>query len=168
MTQRSSTAAGVKKRGRGPKRKRKIVHYSPELAEVICERIAYGEMWFRMAGEPGLPEYTTVYNWVKTRPDFAEAWAQAKAMAADLCADKVLVVSDEGTPESLPRDRLRVGSWKWHVARAEGGPGKSKIWERSDGQRLEIRIRQFERAYREDGTPYVLEVRPTDATEDGE
>lgn len=138
-------------------KRRGIVRYSPAVAEEICERIARGEKWFQIAGSGRLPEYTTAFDWVKHRPDFAEAWAQARAMAADLRADKVLVVAEEGT-DDLQRDRLHVSALKWHVGRAENPKGQPNGWNLGKGRRLVIRVREFERAYREDGTPYVREI----------
>lgn len=162
-TRAPARAASTVRTRRGNKRRN--IHYSIEVAEKICERIARGEYWHQIAGQPGLPEYTTPYNWAKHRPEFAEAWAQAKAMAADLRADKVLIVAEEGT-DDLQRDKAHIGALKWHVARAENPKREPGSWDLGKDRRLVIEVRKFERAYREDGAAYVREVGTLDDGED--
>jgi hypothetical protein len=135
----------------------RAVTYSLELAQEICARIGRGEIWSRMSGTDGMPEYSTLYQWRRDKPEFAEANALAKAAANEVRADEVLAVSMEATKETIQQDRLLVGSLKWHVARADGIEAKAG-WALSKDRRLVIRIRQFERAWREDGTPYVREI----------
>jgi len=160
MTTRSATIAAARAKAK-PVRRRKdgsrVVRYSEALAAQVCERIARGEVWSRIGGTEGMPDYSTLFYWRRNRPDFAEAFALAQAAGNEVRADEVVAVSRETTAETLQRDRLHVGSLKWHVARADGMAAKSATWI-SGKRRLVIRIREFERAWRADGTPYVREI----------
>ena len=89
--------------------------------------------------------------------EFAEAFAQAQAIGNEVRADEVVAVSRETTRETIQQDRLHVSSLKWHVTRADKMAAKSNDWV-SGKRRLVIRIREFERAWRADGTPYVREI----------
>ncbi len=139
------------------------VRYSKRVTEEICRRIARGEIWHRICNTEGLPSYDTLYQWLRKYPDFAEEFAQAREMAADLRADQVLVVAEEATAATVQRDRLRVASLQWHAGKAAprryGSRAGDEVKE-GEPRELVIRIRQFERAWREDGTPYVRELRP--------
>jgi hypothetical protein len=140
------------------------VRYSKKVTRAICKRIARGDVWYRIANTDGLPSYDSLYTWLRKYPDFAADYAQAREMAADLRADKVLMVAEEATAETVQRDRLRVGALQWHAGKAsprkygtkagedEGEPGAAR--------RLIIEVRHFEVAYREDGTAYTREILP--------
>ena len=73
------------------------IKYTLELAQEICARIGRGEIWSRICGTDGMPEYSTLYRWRDKYPEFAEAWALAKAAAKEVRADEVLAVSMEAT-----------------------------------------------------------------------
>lgn len=137
--------------------------YSKAVTRELCLRIAQGEIWHKICNTGRMPSYTTLYAWLRKYPDFAEDYAQAREMAADLRADKVLVVAEEATAATVQRDRLRVGALQWHASKAAPKRYGSRAGDDGvkDGEPREliIRIRQFERAWREDGTPYVREVR---------
>jgi hypothetical protein len=164
MVSRSSKAAAARAKANSVRRRKdgsRVVRYSEALAREVCERIGRGEAWSRIGGTDGMPEYSTLFYWRRTRPDFAEALALAQAAGNEVRADEVLAVSREATRETIQEDRLHVGSLKWHVARADGIAVKSNSWI-SGKRRLVIRIREFERAWRADGTPYVREITASD------
>lgn len=138
------------------------VRYSKTVTKAICKRIARGDVWYRIANTDGLPSYDTLYTWLRKYPDFAADFALAKEMAADLRADKVLVVAEEATAETVQRDRLRVGALQWHAGKAAPKKYGSRAGDvgAEDGgpQRLIIEVRHFEVAYREDGTAYTRQI----------
>lgn len=163
----ATEAARVKaKRVRRRKDGSRFVSYSNALAREVCERIARGEVWSRIGGTDGMPDYSTLFYWRRAKPEFAEAFALAKAAAAEVRADEVVAVSQEATRETIQEDRLHVGSLKWHVARADAQSAKADSWSLGKGRRLVIRVREFERAWREDGTPYVREITLADGGSD--
>jgi hypothetical protein len=175
MASRSEKAAAVRaialakaKRVRRRKNGSREIKYSKALAQEICERIGRGEIWSRISGTDGMPEYSTLYRWQRKYPEFAEAFALARTAATETRADEVLAVSMEATRETIQEDRLLVGSLKWHVSRADGIEAKSNNWTLGKERRLVIRVREFERAWREDGTPYVREITASETGSDPE
>jgi len=148
------------------------VRYSRAVAREICERLAAGEMWFKICNTGRLPSYTTLYDWRRRYPEFAEGYAQAKEMAADLRADKALAVAEESTPASVQSDRLRVGALQWRAAK--GAPrqygaraGEPDETEEGPPRRLIIEVRHFEKVSRPDGSVFVREIPPANAGEAG-
>jgi hypothetical protein len=148
--------------------------YTPQLAQRICEKIAEGKMWHKIANTDGLPAYTTLYQWRAKYPAFAEALAQAREMAAEMRADQVLEAAEAVTKETATADRVKIGALQWYAA-GQGAPkpgraGKGKAARDDDGaggegghggpQRLIIEVRRFERVVGEDGKAYVRELKP--------
>ncbi|MGH6965599.1 MAG: hypothetical protein ACREE0_14055 [Phenylobacterium sp.] len=140
------------------------VRYSKKVTARICQRIARGDVWYKIANTDGLPSYDTLYQWLRKHPDFAEDFAQAREIAADLRADKVLVVAEEATAATVQRDRLHVGALQWHASKA--APKRYGSRPGDDGEpegeprRLIIEVRRFETAYRPDGSAYTREILP--------
>jgi hypothetical protein len=138
--------------------------YSKKLTEKICQRIARGDAWYRIANTDGLPSYDTLYVWLRKYPDFAEDFAQAREIAADLRADKTLAVAEEATAATVQRDRLRVAALQWHAAKAAprryGSRAGGDVEQEGEPRRLIIEVRRFETAYRPDGTAYTREILP--------
>jgi hypothetical protein len=164
MASRSAKTTAARVKAKSVRRRKdgsRVIRYSEALAAEVCERIARGEPWSRIGGTDGMPDYSTVFFWRRTKPDFAEAFALAQAAGAEFHADEVLAVSQEATKETIQEARLQVGSLKWHVARADGIAAKANDWI-SGKRRLVIRIREFERAWRADGTAYVREITALD------
>jgi hypothetical protein len=168
MASRSETAAAARGKAKNVRRRKdgsRVIRYSDALAREVCERIARGEAWSRIGGTDGMPDYSTIFYWRRTRPDFAEAFTLAQAAGNEFRADEVLAVSKGATKETIQEARLQVSSLKWHVARADGIAAKANDWVLGK-RRLVIRIREFERAWRRDGTAYVREITASD--EDGQ
>ncbi len=141
------------------------VHYTRKLAKTICARLATGETWFRMANTPGMPCYTSLYAWRQKYPEFAEAYAQAKEMAADLRADRTLEVAEAATSATASADRLRIGALQWHAGKAAPKRYGTRVRD-EDGveegpeRRLIIEVRRFAKATAPDGTLYTREIFP--------
>jgi hypothetical protein len=141
------------------------IRYCKAVTAKICERIAEGEVWFRICNQDGLPSYGTLYDWLRKHPDFAEAYAQAREMAADRRADQALIVAEESTPATVQSDRLLVNTLQWRAAkgapkrygaRAEAADDEGA----RDAPRVIIEVRRFEKALRADGTVYAREILP--------
>ena len=58
--------------------RRTPVRYSPEVAKALCERVAAGELLYAVCREEGMPTPAGVAKWLKERPDFAEAFSEAR------------------------------------------------------------------------------------------
>lgn len=104
--------------------------YSQEVADAICARLAEGESLRKAAAfEDTAP--STVLEWVKTNPAFAEQYAHARARGYELMADEILDISDESKEDTyvdangnertdtevIARSKLRVDSRKWLLSK---------------------------------------------------
>lgn len=114
--------------------------YTPELASLICGRIAEGESLRAVCRDPDMPNTATVMRWLG-RSDgefegFSEQYAKAMEARADAMFDELLEISDDGTNdwmekknaegsiigwqlngEHVQRSKLRVDARKWALAR---------------------------------------------------
>ncbi len=96
--------------------------YSPELAELICARMAEGESLRGIVRRPGMPSAASVQLWLHEREDFRALYALAAEHRAESLADEALEIADDALADAAePRDRLswarlRIDTRKWRVA----------------------------------------------------
>jgi hypothetical protein len=108
--------------------------YEQTIADEICERIAAGESLRRICGsKEEMPAPSTVIEWVLRRPDFAEQYARAREIQAQLLSDEIFDIAEEeptavitfgedGHKEcvdaaGIQRNRLRVDTRKWYLSK---------------------------------------------------
>ncbi len=91
------------------------VTYSPEIANIICARIAEGQPVTKIVKNPDMPSQATIYQWLKDKPEFAESYARARKDQADTLASEILEIADEKVDGSdqAQRQKLRVDARKW-------------------------------------------------------
>lgn len=84
----------------------------------------------------GMPAMSTVFKWLRERPDFSEQYARAKAEAADALVEEILDIADDAindwmevhdrdghatgyklNGEHVQRSRLRIEARKWIAAK---------------------------------------------------
>ena len=144
------------------------IRYSKAVAEKICGLIAEGEVWFHICNRDGLPAYGTLYAWIRKYPDFAEAYAQAREMAADRRADEALLVAQNATAATVQADRLYVNTLQWRAAKGAPRRYGARAEAAEPGEdsgtrappRLIIEVRRFEKVVRPDGSVYAREILP--------
>lgn len=103
--------------------------YTPELAGLICERVAthtYGlKKLCRMYND--MPSQSTINLWRFKHRDFSEQYAQAKVSQIETLVDEILEIADDTSQDQLinshgntvcnnefiARSRLRVDTRKW-------------------------------------------------------
>lgn len=91
--------------------------YTQEVADEICRRLAEGETLRSICRDLDVP-IGTVLGWVRDdREGFAEQYARARNIGYEVMADELLEIADRGS-EDWQRDRLRVDTRKWLLARA--------------------------------------------------
>jgi len=83
-----------------------------------------------------MPAMSTVFKWLRERPDFSQQYARAKAEAADVLVEEILDIADDATNdwmevhakdavaagyrlngEHVQRSRLRIDTRKWIAAK---------------------------------------------------
>lgn len=111
--------------------------YTPELADLICERVATSTIGLARlcAMHDDLPTKCTVNLWRYKYPEFSSRYAQAKLHQADLLAEEMIDIADDGTNdwmetfsdegelgwklngEHVQRSRLRIDTRKFLAAK---------------------------------------------------
>lgn len=92
-----------------------------DKADEIVEWISHGNTlrdWCRKAGNP---HYSTVYDWLLKDDEFAQRFARARDIGADVIAEDALAIID-ATPDRVISDKSNAvdsGYVSWQKARAE-------------------------------------------------
>jgi hypothetical protein len=105
--------------------------YTPELAEAVLDGIVMGGSLRSLGGTGGLPCARTLYNWVRTRPRFAEAVAQACVDREDIYVDAVVEAAMQVDVTGVKAARARMGALKKQLTRLRKRPG----WKRPGATR---------------------------------
>jgi len=69
--------------------------FTKQIADVICMRIADGESLREIVKTDGLPDRTTVYDWLLRNEEFAHQYTRAREEQADTLADEIIAIADE-------------------------------------------------------------------------
>lgn len=105
--------------------------YTPEIASEICQRIASGESLRSICKDNHIPDMSTVIAWnLDDREGFSKQYARSRQIQAELLADEIFEVSDDGSNdwqegkfgpmlngEAVARSRLRVDTRKWYLSK---------------------------------------------------
>lgn len=111
--------------------------YTPELAAVICGRLAEGESLRSICADEGMPGKSTVFRWLASedRKEFRDQYARAREVQAEVLADEIIEIADESegdfigktlesgetievvNHENIARSRLRVDARKWFASK---------------------------------------------------
>ncbi len=79
--------------------------FTQHIANVICMRIAEGESLREIVKTEGMPDRTTVYDWLLRDEAFANQYARAREEQADTLADEILAIADENPEVDYIRDK---------------------------------------------------------------
>lgn len=105
--------------------------YDSVKAAEICRRLAFGESLRKICREDDMPPLTTVIEWnLDNREGFSEQYARARKMQAEVLADELVEICDDGSndymqtkhgpvldAEHVQRSRLRVDTRKWYLSK---------------------------------------------------
>ena len=69
--------------------------FNNHIASVICTRIAEGESLREIVKDVGMPDRSTVYDWLLRHPVFADQYTRAREEQADTLADEIIAIADE-------------------------------------------------------------------------
>ena len=70
------------------------IKYTEALADEICERLMNGETLTEICETDGMPKQSAVFRWLSTVPLFAEKYARARQVQADVFADEITALSN--------------------------------------------------------------------------
>lgn len=108
--------------------------YSPELATLICERIAEGESLRQICQDKDMPTKTTVFRWLGSKDaihdDFRDQYAGARVAQAELMAEEILEIADDATNDFMT---ITKGDASYEV--------ENKEWTSRSKLRVETRLK---------------------------
>lgn len=105
--------------------------YSKKIAKVICDLIADGLSLRQICSNEGLPSRSTVNDWLSKKHGFNKQYVAAKMVCADLFADEIIEIADDGSRDytkdkdgrmvpdfdHIQRSRLRVDARKFIISK---------------------------------------------------
>lgn len=140
--------------------------YTPELADRICSELADGKSLRTVCAPDDMPSKVTIFNWLRTNPEFLNQYARAKAEAADAMVDEMLDIADDGSNdwmerknqdgdnvgwqvngEHIQRSRVRIDTRKWIASKLKPKKYGEKIMHSGDSEGDPIRIQKIEREF---------------------
>jgi hypothetical protein len=90
-----------------------------EIMEQFCERLSQGELAVEIAKEPGMPSLGTVWRWKEAHPEFRVAYAHARVLQAQACAELAVLSGRRATAEDASAARVRFDADRWLAARLD-------------------------------------------------
>lgn len=133
----------------GPFRGRRAL-WCKETAQAIYDRVCAGEAVTAICAEAGMPSMSTLTNWRRLHPEFAEALAEAYEIRAELQFERGLALAEAVTSENAYATHVRLQHHRWWVGKAcprRYGPMKPMaLPEDGDGEGkggITVIVRQF-------------------------
>lgn len=113
--------------------------FTPDLGDVVCERLADGESMRSISRDDSMPCMTTLFKWLRTIPEFTQQYEKAKLECHNAWFEDIVEISDnevgnpvlvddnpiviDGRPvmfvdsASVGHARLRIDSRKWALSK---------------------------------------------------
>jgi len=91
--------------------------WSEKTETEFLARIADGRGLVEVCSEPDMPTHTTIYRWLRLRPDFAERYAEARQLQSDLLFDLAWSLARGAREDDIAAARLMIQTIKWRCAR---------------------------------------------------
>lgn len=105
--------------------------YSQKVADMICERLAYGESLRKICLGDNMPNRSTVIRWLADMPAFRNHYAHAREAQAEHFLDEILEIADDSagdievgkdgqtrvSHEAIARAKLRIDTRKWMMSK---------------------------------------------------
>jgi len=91
--------------------------YTPELGELILEKIAEGESLRKACKDEKLPSRETVRRWLKADENFRGQYALAREEQADAKFEQAWEIAEAATAADVQVARLKVDTIKWQASK---------------------------------------------------
>jgi hypothetical protein len=112
-------AARAEAKGKAPRhwKSGRKSSYTPERAAAVLEAIREGASLSAVTATPGMPSFKVFYTWVRTRPEFREAYM-------DACSERAFRLRGEIEDRVLNANPFTLARVKRKVAMLEGRIGR--------------------------------------------
>ncbi len=127
---------------------RKPSKFNDTVTDELCTRLCEGESLKSICMDEHMPTQGTVMRWIGESESFAQRYARARSMQAELMANEIIEIADDGTNdwmekhndkgeavgwrvngEAVQRSKLRLEARKWAAA---------KLLPKKYGERVEV------------------------------
>lgn len=85
--------------------------FNPDVADTICQELMAGRSLKAVCQGEGMPGTSTVYEWLSRDAEFADSYARAREVQADVLADEIVHIAD--TEPDAQKARNRIDARKW-------------------------------------------------------
>lgn len=89
--------------------------YTPEIGNLICERLMEGESLRKICAEPGMPADRTVYQWLEKDGPFTRQYARAREVQGHIRAEMAVDAARDAKDAGL--GRLAFDALRWHAGK---------------------------------------------------
>ncbi len=80
--------------------------YTLELTDLICSRLSEGESMRSVCRDDEMPVLTTIFRWLRERPEFKQQYDIAKEESAESLADEMVDIADNEVSTAVLVDGL--------------------------------------------------------------
>jgi hypothetical protein len=78
--------------------------YSPEIADLICDRIAEGASLRQICQDATMPAKSTIFVWLEEHEDFARLYSLARQLQIEDLVDEILEIADDSSNDWIDRE----------------------------------------------------------------
>jgi hypothetical protein len=75
--------------------------YTLELTDTICARLSEGESMRSICRDEDMPVLTTIFRWLREKPEFKQQYDIAKEESAESLADEMVDIADNEVSQPL-------------------------------------------------------------------
>jgi hypothetical protein len=78
--------------------------YSPEIADLICDRIASGASLRQICQDANMPARSTIFLWLEEHEDFGRSYTLARQIQIEDLMDEILEIADDSSNDWIDRE----------------------------------------------------------------
>lgn len=121
--------------------------YNSEISKKICGELAKGISLRTVCKSSGMPDVSTVFDWIAKHEEFAKQYARAKEESADALFEETIDIADDARNviiggedradnARVQVERLRVDTRKWMMSKMKPKKYGDKIDMTTNGKDL--------------------------------
>jgi hypothetical protein len=84
--------------------------YSPEVADLICERLMDDVSLRQICQDTNMPARSTLFLWLRQRPDFRQRYTFSKWLQIQWMADDMVDIADDCDPKNLRLAKRQIAA----------------------------------------------------------
>ena len=94
----------------GNRTRRRRHWYSPEVADLIWDRLLDDVSLRQICQDPNMPARSTLFVWLRRHPEFAQEYRSAKWFQCHCLADDIVDIADDCNLENFRLAKRRIAA----------------------------------------------------------